>query len=211
VEAVKILGSISYDVVLMDVRMPGMDGYEATRIIRDGKSNVRNHDIPIIAMTAHAMKGDRERCLEEGMDDYVSKPIEPQKLVDAIERQLAKSSSYEEKATARRAIPDDEGSTLPKRFDDDEEFFRELVKLFLQEVPLQIEEMKQAIESSDTGLIRELGHTIKGGAALIDAQSLRDCAFEIEKAGKGRDLNLAGTLVNKLESEYEIFLSGQDF
>jgi HPt (histidine-containing phosphotransfer) domain-containing protein len=71
--------------------------------------------------------------------------------------------------------------------------------------------MKQAIESSDTGLIRELGHTIKGGAALIDAQSLRDCAFEIEKAGKGRDLNLAGTLVNKLESEYEIFLSGQDF
>ncbi len=211
VEAVKILGSISYDVVLMDVRMPGMDGYEATRIIRDGKSNVRNHDIPIIAMTAHAMKGDRERCLEEGMDDYVSKPIEPQKLVDAIERQLAKSSSYEEKATARRAIPDDEGSTLPKRFDDDEEFFRELVKLFLQEVPLQIEEMKQAIESSDTGLIRELGHTIKGGAALIDAQSLRDCAFEIEKAGKIRDLNLAGNLVNKLESEYEKFLSGPDF
>jgi len=211
VEAVKILGSIPYDVVLMDVRMPGMDGYEATRIIRDGKSNIRNHDIPIIAMTAHAMKGDRERCLEKGMDDYVSKPIEPQKLVDAIERQLAKSSSYEPKGTVRGAIPADEGSTLPKRFDGDEEFFRGLVKLFLQEVPLQIEEMKQAIESSDTGLIRELGHTIKGGAALIDAHSLRDCAFEIEKAGKGRDLSLARTLVNALESEYEMFLSGQDF
>lgn len=211
VEAVKILGSIPYDVVLMDVRMPGMDGYEATRIIRDGKSNIHNHDIPIIAMTAHAMKGDRERCLEKGMDDYVSKPIEPRKLVDAIERQLAKSSSYEPKGTVRRAIPADEASTLPKRFDGDEEFFRGLVKLFLQEVPLQIEEMKQAIESSDTGLIRELGHTIKGGAALIDAHSLRDCAFEIEKAGKGRDLSLARTLVNALESEYEMFLSGQDF
>jgi signal transduction histidine kinase/HPt (histidine-containing phosphotransfer) domain-containing protein len=212
-EAIKILGSIPYDVVLMDVRMPGMDGYEVTRIIRDGQSNVHNHDIPVIAMTAHAMEGDRERCLEKGMDDYVSKPIEPQKLVEAIERQLAKSSSEEPKGTARKAIPDDEGSetsALPKRFDGDEELFERLLKLFLQNFPLQIEELKQAIESNDIGLIEELGHTIKGGSALIDAHSLRDCAFEIEKAGKSHDLNLARTLVNKLESEYEKFLSGPD-
>jgi len=213
-EAVKILESIPYDAVLMDVQMPGMDGYEVTGIIRDMESKVCNHDIPIIAMTAHAMEGDRERCLEKGMNDYVSKPVEPEKLVEVIERQLAKSSSEEPKATARKDIPDDEGfdgRALPKRFDGDEKLFKRLVKLFLQEVPLQIQELKQALESNDTRLIEKLGHTIKGGSALIDAHSLRDCAFEIEKAGRSRDLNLARRLVNKLEGEYEKFLSGLDF
>ncbi len=87
-EAIKALETVSYDVVLMDVQMPEMDGYEATRIIRDPQSNVRNHDIAIIAMTAHAMKGDRERCIEVGMDDYVSKPIRPKQLFDAINKFL---------------------------------------------------------------------------------------------------------------------------
>jgi len=68
----------------MDVQMPEMDGYEATRVIRDPQSRVQNHEVPIIAMTANAMKGDRERCIKAGMDDYVSKPIEPKKLLEVI-------------------------------------------------------------------------------------------------------------------------------
>jgi CheY-like chemotaxis protein len=83
-EAVKALEMVPYDVVLMDVQMPEMDGYEATRLIRDSQSKVRNHEVPIIAMTAHAMKGDRERCIEAGMDDYISKPIRPQRLVEVM-------------------------------------------------------------------------------------------------------------------------------
>jgi len=87
-EAVKALETDAYDLVLMDVQMPEMDGYEATEVIRDPQSKVRNHDVPIIALTAHAMKGDRERCIEAGMDDYISKPIRAQNLAVVIERFL---------------------------------------------------------------------------------------------------------------------------
>ncbi|MBN1848400.1 MAG: PAS domain S-box protein [Deltaproteobacteria bacterium] len=85
-EALKALESYPYDIVLIDVQMPEMDGLEATKIIRDLRSKVMDHDIPIIAMTAHAMKGDRERCLEAGMNDYISKPIQPQELFNVIGR-----------------------------------------------------------------------------------------------------------------------------
>jgi CheY-like chemotaxis protein len=87
-EAIESLKRFDYDLVLMDCQMPEMDGYEATRSIRDETSSVRNHSIPIIAMTANAMKSDREKCLEIGMDDYVTKPINVRKLADAIERNL---------------------------------------------------------------------------------------------------------------------------
>ncbi len=87
-EAVNALETISYDLVLMDVQMPEMDGVEATEQIRDQTSRVRNHQVPIIAMTAHAIKGDRERFVSAGMDDYISKPIQPQQMIDAIEQQL---------------------------------------------------------------------------------------------------------------------------
>jgi CheY-like chemotaxis protein/signal transduction histidine kinase len=89
-EAVKALESLPYDLVLMDVLMPEMDGFEATRQIRNPYSMVRNHQIPIIAMTANAMKGDREKCLEVGMNDYLSKPVSPQALADVLEEWLPK-------------------------------------------------------------------------------------------------------------------------
>jgi CheY-like chemotaxis protein len=87
-EVITCLQKLDYDLVLMDCQMPEMDGYEATRNIRDEGSHVKNHNIPIIAMTANAMKGDREKCLEAGMDDYVTKPTNAKKLADAINRNL---------------------------------------------------------------------------------------------------------------------------
>ena len=84
-EAVDALKKENYDIVLMDVQMPEMDGLEATRIIRDPQSGTLNPNIPIIALTAHAMKGDKENCLEAGANDYVSKPIDPEKLMTAID------------------------------------------------------------------------------------------------------------------------------
>ena len=88
VEAVDVLENIEYDLILMDVQMPDMDGFEATQVIRNPDSNVMNHKTPIIALTAHAMSGDREKCLNAGMDDYISKPINMEKLVEVINRQL---------------------------------------------------------------------------------------------------------------------------
>ena len=83
-EAIEALKQKKYDLVLMDCQMPEMDGYEATAKIRDPQSFVRNHDIPIIAMTAHAMQGDREKCIKAGRDDYATKPIDRKKLIDLI-------------------------------------------------------------------------------------------------------------------------------
>jgi two-component system, sensor histidine kinase and response regulator len=88
-EALRALELAPYDIILMDVQMPEMDGLEATQAIRDPRSSVRNHQVPIIAMTAHAMQGDREMCLKAGMDDYVSKPIQPEELFTALQRQMA--------------------------------------------------------------------------------------------------------------------------
>jgi len=85
-EAVKMLTKFQYNIVLMDIQMPEMDGFEATRVIRDPNSAVIDHDVSIVAMTANAMKGDRDRCLNAGMNDYVAKPIEPQKLLEALEK-----------------------------------------------------------------------------------------------------------------------------
>ena len=87
-EALKALETLPYDLVLMDCQMPVMDGYDATRAIRSPLSTVRNHKIPVIAMTAHTMQGDREKCLEAGMNDYVSKPVLPRNLAEAIAKWL---------------------------------------------------------------------------------------------------------------------------
>jgi signal transduction histidine kinase len=100
-EAIKALEKVSYDLVLMDVQMPEMDGYEATGVIRDPESNVLNHQVPIIAMTAHAMKGDRERCIEAGMDHYVSKPIRPERLLEAITMFLPEDDDANPNSTQR--------------------------------------------------------------------------------------------------------------
>ena len=92
-EAIKALSEIPYDLVLMDCQMPEIDGYEATRWIRSGNSGVRKPDIPIIAMTAHAMKGDRERCLAVGMNDYLSKPVQPKELEKTLARWLTRPAT----------------------------------------------------------------------------------------------------------------------
>ncbi len=99
-EAVKALESFRYDIVLMDIQMPEMDGLEATKIIRSSESMVIDHDVKIIAMTAHAMQGDRDRCIDAGMNDYTNKPIQPQELLEVIERQIKLILSADESAIA---------------------------------------------------------------------------------------------------------------
>jgi PAS domain S-box-containing protein len=205
-EAVAALEQDTFDVVLMDVQMPEMDGFEATAHIRSSQSAVRNHDIPIIALTARAMKGDREECLRAGMDDYLSKPIQPEELLQAMERQVSASRGAEVQGSDK--APSDKGhvfswETLLERFDWEETLCNELLGIFLEDTPSQLGKLKQAVEAQDALLVEQYAHAIKGASANIGANALRGAAHEMERAGKDHDMGKAHFLVGKLEGRFE--------
>ena len=167
--AVEAINRRAYDLVLMDVQMPEMDGFEATRAIR--KKQDERKDTPIVAMTAHAMKGVREKCLQAGMDDYVAKPIEPQELLGTIEKWTRSCDSNE--ATVGRkesgthqlppGIPIDLEAALD-RFDGDNEFLEKMLQEFVESAPKQLEMLEGAIKKGDAKLVEREAHSIKGAA-----------------------------------------------
>ncbi|MCX5811871.1 MAG: PAS domain S-box protein [Proteobacteria bacterium] len=204
-EAVVAVDMIPYNLVLMDVQMPEMDGFEATGIIRN-KEKLNGTHMPIIAMTAHALKGDKERCIEAGMDDYVSKPIQPKELVAAIERCLSTLQSSRQKPIfetkpVHKFIFD--RSAFLERLDGDEELMKEIVDVFMADFPNQLAGLKDALSQDNAYALERQAHAMKGAAANIEARSLKNIAFELETAGNSKDISQAGTLIKKLEMEFE--------
>jgi PAS domain S-box-containing protein len=204
-EVLAALARVPYDIILMDVQMPEMDGLETTAAIRRKEKETDGH-IPIIAMTAHAMKGDRERCLEAGMNDYISKPVQPQALVETIGRWLGERSAVEAKASSAGARDDKEvfdQRELMDRLGGDEEIFREIVVTFLEDAPLQVEKLKQALREGDAAWVERQAHSLKGSAMNMAGKALQTVALEMEVAGKEGNLQRAGSLVEKLDQEFE--------
>jgi signal transduction histidine kinase/DNA-binding response OmpR family regulator len=206
-DAVKAMEKVHYDMVFMDCQMPEMDGYAATAEVRSLRSNVLNHNVPIIAMTAHAMKGDREKCLASGMDDYLSKPIQPERILEVIEKWLARSKKWQPEAT-----PDDI-PTMNKVFDrtgfldrlmGDKDLAGEILDGFLADVPLQVYEMKKALDIGDAHSIRQQAHSLKGASANVGAMALADIALQVELAGNAKDLIKASSLISELDNQFEI-------
>jgi CheY-like chemotaxis protein/HPt (histidine-containing phosphotransfer) domain-containing protein len=214
VEALNAVATIPYDLVLMDVQMPEMDGLEATRRIRSVQSTALNPVLPIIAMTAHALQRDRERCLTAGMNDYVSKPIEPIALAEALERWLPDSSTIKKISAAPKSEPiatqAEEGSplvfdkvALMQRLMGDEEMAHLIITCFLEDIPTQLKTLNQYIETNDLkGAVRQ-AHTIKGASANVGGEALRAAAYEIEKEGKQAGISGIQAGVSKLEVQFE--------
>ncbi len=217
-EALKALENIPYDLVLMDVQMPEMDGLEATRRIRDPRSKVLNHTIPIIAMTAHAMQSDRDLCLQAGMNDYVSKPVNPQVLAETLERWLRlvgmtrPAAPANLPALAQEAIPAIEEIipdktvfdrlALMDRLLDDVELARIVVDGFVDDIPLQIQALKDFLKSGDACGAERQAHSIKGAAANIGAEALRAVAGEMEVFGKSGNLSAVRQRTGELEKQF---------
>jgi len=206
-EAVKALGMIPYDIVLMDCQMPEMDGYEATGEIRTSESKVLDHRVPIIAMTANAMKGDRGKCLEAGMDDYLCKPVNPQELNDILEKWIAKQDSsllYEATNSDKEPVQNifDKASLLD-RLMGDKELANEILAGFLEDVPRKFSALKEALEKRDASSVMREAHTLKGASADVGGKALLETTLEIEKAGEAGDLETVKACMPELETQFE--------
>jgi signal transduction histidine kinase/DNA-binding response OmpR family regulator len=197
-EAVEAVADQQFDAVLMDVQMPEMGGYEATRLIRQAESSSGRH-IPIIAMTAHAMKGDREKCLSAGMDAYVAKPISPRELAAVLQATVRRCApGPAPKATAgdfaaKRQI-------ILQRMDGDAELLRELAAAFIVNSEELIKEMRSAIDAHDFTALRRAAHTYKGSAALFELSNIVERSHSLELMAEERNLQEAATLVVDLET-----------
>ncbi|MEA1933063.1 MAG: response regulator [Thermodesulfobacteriota bacterium] len=206
-EAVESLETIPYDIVLMDCQMPEMDGYEATEEIRKPGSKVIDHNVPVIAMTANAMKGDREKCLKAGMDDYLPKPINPQELSDMLEKWITKQdSSQQKKATVGNIKPAQnifDRAGFLGRLMGDEEIANEILGNFLKEIPRIFNALKEALDNGDAPSVQLQAHSIKGASASVGGEALRETAFEIEKAGKAGDLEIAKLCMPELKTQFD--------
>ena len=202
----KALESHTFDLILMDVQMPEMDGFETTMAIREMERSTGGR-MPIVAMTAHAMKGDRERCLDAGMDDYVSKPVVAGELYAAAERVLKLDVGTAD------AAPFDVSKTLAI-LEGDEELFRELVTCFLRELPGQLAALRHAVESGNAESVERTAHRLKGSIASFGSNAACDLAQLLEIQGKAGKVEGSRELLARLEAELESmtrFLSGSDW
>jgi signal transduction histidine kinase/CheY-like chemotaxis protein/HPt (histidine-containing phosphotransfer) domain-containing protein len=230
-EALRALAAKPYDLVLMDVQMPEIDGLEAARRIRDPRSAVLDHAVPIVAMTAHALQGDERKCLDAGMNDYVTKPVSPRALARALERWLPREAGGAEWSARveSQAVPDPGPRTAaeppppesqpspppdsPPVFDragmmarlmDDEDLAGAVVRGFLEEIPNEIEMLKRCLIAGDAAGARRQAHSIKGASANVGAEALRAVAVEAEKAGQAGDLTAIMARMPDLESQYAL-------
>jgi len=187
-------GFHGYDAVLMDVQMPEMDGLEATAEIRKMEQQTHTH-VPIIAMTAHAMKGDRERCIAAGMDGYVAKPISLATLMAEIDRLVL--TRVQRELSFNRA-------ELRERLQGNDDLIGELILLFVGDAPLQIKAIAVALEERSASQLENAAHSLKGSAASLGANALAVIARKLEI--RGRDQNLAGADLEftELSSEWEL-------
>ncbi len=201
-EALEQLAARSFDVVLMDVQMPEMDGLEATAAIRE-REKASGGRVPIVAMTAHAMKGDRERCLAAGMDAYLSKPVETKALLLTIERVVRG-------APAEAEVPADSlpGSTavldersLLDRVGGDRQLLAELARIFLADSPQMMAAIRSAVQQRDAAALRRAAHTLKGSVANFSASGAVEAALRLETMGGDGDLDGVEAAWSRLEEE----------
>jgi CheY-like chemotaxis protein/HPt (histidine-containing phosphotransfer) domain-containing protein len=201
-EVLKALDQEKFDLILMDVQMPNMSGFECAGSIRQVEKLSGGH-MPIIAMTAHAMAGDRDRCLEAGMDDYVCKPIRPEALFEAIDRVMAGVAPAAPAAPA--AVPNVtlvfDVATALARIDEDRDLLIEVTGLFRRDCPQMMAGCRDAIARDDAQHLEREAHKLKGALGAFCAQPAYEAAAQLETIGRAGDLTRAAEACTLLEAE----------
>lgn len=198
-EGLQAMAENNYDLVLMDVQMPVMGGYEATHILRQDK---RFAQLPVIAMTAHAMQGSREQCLENGMNDYVSKPIDPEQLFSVLQKWIkseVKNAGGKEEKLPVNVSPDSAAAYIPdvlagididaglQRIGGNRKLFIKLLKEFQRDYKNTAGKIKDALKNKDTTTALHLVHNVKGVAGNISAKEVFEAAVHLEKNIRKKD------------------------
>ncbi len=221
-EAIHAMKNISYDLVFMDCQMPVMDGYEASRRIRDSQTTVNNPQVPIVAMTANIMKRDREKCLAAGMNDHIGKPVDLHKLQQILEHWLpasckvskSKKNSEPELQRPKKNInhpqfidkqskPVFDQQDFSERMMNDKTLMRTVAAAFITDMNSSLEQMKAHLAAGDTLQASALGHKIKGTAASVGGIAYSDVARQMELAGKESDTDTLHQLLPLLEQQYK--------
>ena len=215
-EAMNALSQQSFDLVLMDVQMPELDGLEATRRIRHREQQAGNGHVPIIAMTAHALKGDRERCLAAGMDEYVAKPIRERQLLAAIRAVLPDAGGFREASSELHKqseigrpeleTPVIDWNAALETCGGDHALLRDIVEAFLEEQPRRLAEIRRGIDERDFELLNRAAHTVKGSMRYFSAQGVYERALALEQLGASHTVEGADLEVRRLEQELEKLL-----
>ena len=208
VEAVRLFEQGSFDLVLMDIQMPEMDGEEATRRIRSIEAE-RGGRIPIVAMTAHAMKGDRERFLEAGMDEYISKPVSQERLREVVRTfgsgtPATRAGGGGDLAEASRAGDGTvtfDAAALMARVDSDAELLGSLVAVFKADRPALMSGIEEALAAGDAVALADTAHTMKGALSVFGVEPARSLAEQLELAGRAARLDHARDLYEQLGHE----------
>ena len=218
-EAITALESLPYDLVLMDVNMPVMDGLEATRRIREPGSKVRNREIPIVAMTANAMAGDREIGLAAGMNDYLTKPVALIVMAEILAKWLCRNTvappapvpeTPNDVAVFQRANPAIPVFDVPgmlAHLMNDDGIVREVLTVFLNDMPAQLDALKTHLHTGDLASAGPVAHTIKGAAGNVHGDALRAAALAMEKAQFEGDLASAREHFGELEAQMSVLLT----
>jgi len=200
-EALAAMRRQTFDVVLMDIQMPHMDGLEATQAIRAREQDTATR-VPIVAMTAHAMQGDRERCLAAGMDGYVTKPLRPTELFEVI-ASLTAPAAY---TPATPVAPEEEQDildrkTLWERVAGDADLLREIIELFLADCPERLLELHEALTHQDCTALARAAHRLKGALGNISANNALAAVRRVETSAREGDVHAATEALARLEDE----------
>jgi two-component system sensor histidine kinase/response regulator len=217
-EALEAFTRKSYDLILMDIQMPVMEGYEATRAIRAieerhsqklrGQETDSFKRVPIVAMTAHAMKSDRDKCFAAGMDDYIAKPLRRKELLEMVSGWIGRRRETTDPLRPARPVETNEKNGFPldfqkamDEFEGDRDFLMEVLEGFLGQASDQIGAIQQALSTGNTEAVWREAHAIKGGASNLTADALAGAALELEKAGRVGSTD-AIEIFDRLKKEY---------
>lgn len=199
-QALESLASKSYRLVLMDVQMPVLDGLEATRRIR---ADARIAHLPIVAMTAHAMNGDRERCLQAGMNAYIAKPVDHRHLLSVVEQYMDQPLFPLEEKQAQAEVGDRRMAPASRLMDADPALLGQMLQLFLQLAPERMKKLQAATESGDVAAVRSDAQRIQSAAQSIMAEGVAQTAARLERAAEESDFESARLSLEAMEAELQ--------